>query len=230
MHNRNDIFEGMGEATLELDSPSHHDMFDDYTGPDNPNSVEVIFNMSPDIWDKVVVEGDEGKTVIAESADTFTVEYANSAAFTDALARFDGAVEYHVVANATDNHPIEADEFSEFANFGDVCRNRLGMQCQYGSRYVNPDFSAESAKEAGHFVPYLGEGLRIKGKPDNYHSLEIHTDDVDEFVSRVARHKLQCGAWASGDERIPEGVRTEYEFIKEAAKEVIDDGRGYLRP
>ena len=77
-----------------------------------------------------------------------------------------------------------------FVNLGDVCRHQLGMQCQYGSRYANPAFSSESAQAAGHHTPYCAEGLRIEGNPSDYHSLEIHQDDVQTFVERVkaARH------------------------------------------
>lgn len=48
------------------------------------------------------------------------------------------------------------------------------MQAQYCSRYLN-----------GHGDnPNLGEGLRIRGTTANYHSLEIHKDDVDVFIKR----------------------------------------------
>lgn len=72
-----------------------------------------------------------------------------------------------------------------FVNFGDVCRSRLGMQCEYVSRYVNPNFSSESAIAAGHHTPFCGEGLRINGDPSNYHSLTIHEEDIIELVKRV---------------------------------------------
>lgn len=77
---------------------------------------------------------------------------------------------------------------SDFVSLGDVCRSRLAMQCQYGSRYANPAFSSDSAKEAGRFYPFCAEGLRITGNFDNYHSLEIHCDDVETFVQRVQAH------------------------------------------
>jgi hypothetical protein len=62
-----------------------------------------------------------------------------------------------------------------FVMFGDVSRGELKKQTQYGSRYVN-GFQGE--------YPNLGEGLRFDGDPDNYHSLKIHKDDIEEFVKR----------------------------------------------
>lgn len=62
-----------------------------------------------------------------------------------------------------------------FVNFGDVSRGELKKQSQYGSRYVN-GFQGE--------YPNLGEGLRFEGDPDDYHSLKIHKDDIEEFVRR----------------------------------------------
>lgn len=64
-----------------------------------------------------------------------------------------------------------ADE--EYTYFGDVARS-LGSQAQYCSRYLNGQ---------GDY-PNLGRGLRIRGTVANYHALEIHKDDVDEFIKR----------------------------------------------
>ncbi|MDD5589998.1 MAG: hypothetical protein PHQ47_02390 [Candidatus Portnoybacteria bacterium] len=75
---------------------------------------------------------------------------------------------------------FEADE-DGFVNFGDVSRRLLGKQAQYGSRYINDAFKSE--------YPQLGEGLRIKGNPDDYHSIRIHKDDVEEFVRRYNEFK-----------------------------------------
>lgn len=54
---------------------------------------------------------------------------------------------------------------------------------------MNPAFNSESAREAGSWYPNLGEGLRIKGKPSDYHSLIIHTDDVETFVERYKAYQ-----------------------------------------
>jgi hypothetical protein len=72
-----------------------------------------------------------------------------------------------------------------YVNLGDVCRKELGLQCQYGSRYADPAWSTESAREAGSYWKYCGEGLRIIGTSTNYHLMKIHRNDVKEFVKRV---------------------------------------------
>lgn len=82
---------------------------------------------------------------------------------------------------------VGADE--DYVDFGDVARTRLGMQCQYASRYVGgvcdyPNLTSD---------PALGRSLRFKkgsrpvSSSDDYHSLRIHRDDVREFVARVER-------------------------------------------
>jgi hypothetical protein len=70
-------------------------------------------------------------------------------------------------------------ESNEYLNFGDLCRSRLGMQCQYGSRYVDGAIPG---------WPNLGEGIRFKGNTNMYHSLRIHRDDVDEFFGRIEKY------------------------------------------
>ena len=71
---------------------------------------------------------------------------------------------------------------SDYVNFGDVARSRLGMQCQYASRYVTgiqPDT-----------YPNLSEGLRFQNlEASSYHDIQIHQDDVEEFVHRVLEHR-----------------------------------------
>lgn len=66
-----------------------------------------------------------------------------------------------------------------FVAFGAVARNLIGIQCQYASRYILGE---------GENTPILGDGLRFRNWPNsggNYHSIEIHRDDVAEFVTRV---------------------------------------------
>lgn len=78
-----------------------------------------------------------------------------------------------------------------FVKFGDISRKRLGTQCQYGCRYTGIDAKGnpnESLWEERGY-PNLGKGLRFKGNTDNYHSLEIHEDDVEEFVRRYKEHR-----------------------------------------
>jgi hypothetical protein len=61
----------------------------------------------------------------------------------------------------------------EFVELGPICREQLGIQCQYGVRYTK-DLCAD---------------LRYQGTPAEYHSMKIHKDDVDTFVTRVLRHR-----------------------------------------
>jgi len=68
----------------------------------------------------------------------------------------------------------------DFVNLGDVCRGRLGMQCQYGSRYADT----------------ICKDLRITGTTSDYHSMEIHKDDVETYVNRVTDYRRSIGAIA----------------------------------
>jgi len=71
-----------------------------------------------------------------------------------------------------------------YTQFGPVARNQIDMQCQYASRYVTG--------VAG--FPNLSEGLRFRNvSPANYHNIEIHRDDVAEFVKRVQDHRRARG-------------------------------------
>jgi len=83
-------------------------------------------------------------------------------------------------------------EFNDdgFSSFGDFCRERLGQQCQYGSRYIDGRLEG---------YPALGEGLRFNnGKrwgqvreldASDYHSIRIHRDDMDEFERRYKAYR-----------------------------------------
>ena len=58
---------------------------------------------------------------------------------------------------------------------------RMGLQCQYGSRYI-------TGRMQGY--PNLGEGLRFrKLDSGSYHDIEIHKDDVAEFVRRFFAYR-----------------------------------------
>lgn len=64
-----------------------------------------------------------------------------------------------------------------FISFGDVSRNILHQQCQYGSKYINGVVRG---------YPKLGEGLRFNGgEGGDYHSIGIHPEDIEEFVRRM---------------------------------------------
>ena len=76
-------------------------------------------------------------------------------------------------------------EFNDhgYSPFGDFCRNRLGQQCQYGSRYI-------TGRLEGY--PALGEGLRFLNEDSgNYHSIRIHRDDMDEFERRYRAYNAE---------------------------------------
>ncbi len=70
-------------------------------------------------------------------------------------------------------------EFKEdkdgYVNFGDVSREFIST-CQQGIKYTG------GWEWDGY--PNLGEGLRIKGNREDYHSVKIHKDDIDEFIRR----------------------------------------------
>lgn len=70
---------------------------------------------------------------------------------------------------------------NDYVNFGDVARKQMGQQCQYASRYFCQNWKNE--------YPMLGEGLRIIGNSNDYHSMKIHKDDVAEAVVRHKKHQ-----------------------------------------
>jgi len=72
---------------------------------------------------------------------------------------------------------------NDFVDFGDVCRNKLDMQCQTGYYML----------EGFHGYPKMKEGLRIIGNDWNYHSLKIHKDDVQKFIDRVNAMRAKYG-------------------------------------
>lgn len=101
----------------------------------------------------------------------------------------------------------------EYVSFGEVCRTRLSMPCQYGSRYIDDSDAARSFGDT-----YLGEGLRFTGRDvtggvSDYHILRIHRDDVKEFVRRVIEHKVKSGAWT----RDAPGVLALSDFLADRA-------------
>lgn len=70
-----------------------------------------------------------------------------------------------------------------FVDLGQIARERLGMQAQYAVRYVR----------GSHGSAELGGGLRFRGDPADYHFVQIHKDDVEEFVRRVIEHRRSTG-------------------------------------
>jgi len=71
----------------------------------------------------------------------------------------------------------------DFENFGEVCRNKLNMQCQTGYYML----------EGFHGYPVMKEGLRIIGNEMNYHAIKIHKDDVQIFIDRVNAMRKRYG-------------------------------------
>lgn len=69
---------------------------------------------------------------------------------------------------------------ADFIHFGELSRVEMGLQCQYGSRYLHGTIDA---------YPNLAEGIRIKGDPFNYHSVYMHIDDVPIFLERYRNHQ-----------------------------------------
>ncbi|MCA9805148.1 MAG: hypothetical protein KC777_24430 [Cyanobacteria bacterium HKST-UBA02] len=75
----------------------------------------------------------------------------------------------------------------DLVDFGDVARKRIGMQCQYASRYVSGECPQGYQDEYPDVAsdPQFGDELRVEGDAGNYHGIKIHADDVDEFVARM---------------------------------------------
>lgn len=75
----------------------------------------------------------------------------------------------------------------DLVDFGDVARQRVGMQCQYASRYVSGECPKDYQDEYPDVAsdPQFGDELRVEGDAGNYHGIRIHADDVDEFVARM---------------------------------------------
>jgi hypothetical protein len=70
-----------------------------------------------------------------------------------------------------------------YVNFGDVSRGGLGIQCQYGSRYVTGVFED---------YPNLGEGLRFKNLSCNHwHGIRIHHEDVPALLKRYSEYRAE---------------------------------------
>ena len=71
-----------------------------------------------------------------------------------------------------------------YVPFGDVARERLGMQCQYARHYL--------------LMFEINRGIRWQGKIEEYHFLTIHRDDVEKFVERALAWR-RCAARCRAD-------------------------------
>ena len=83
---------------------------------------------------------------------------------------------------------ILAAEDAVWVDFGRVAHDRLKMQCQYASHYI----------DGRNGSPNFGEGLRwrehsTRGPVDarDYHDIDIHRDDVETFVERVNQYRRE---------------------------------------
>lgn len=77
------------------------------------------------------------------------------------------------------SHERDKSDADGFVRFGKIAIEQCGEQCQYASRAI----------DGVHGAPNLGEGLRFKGDPRDYHNVRIHKDDVAEFVRRYKAYK-----------------------------------------
>jgi subtilisin family serine protease len=71
-----------------------------------------------------------------------------------------------------------------FVLVGDVSRDFLNMQSQYGVRYLDEGTYPES---------FFGEGLRVIPDETGDHDWLIHFDDVIEFVARIRQYRWESG-------------------------------------
>lgn len=68
-----------------------------------------------------------------------------------------------------------------WVRFGDVAISRCRMMAQYASRYI----------DGRNGQPNLGQGLRFRGRVEDYHRVLIHADDVEEWVRRWQANEEQ---------------------------------------
>lgn len=96
----------------------------------------------------------------------------------------DGSKRRTVSASATNVVGYELVK-SDYVDFGEIARNKIGGQSQYVSRYID-------GKDG---TPAFGDGLRFRhangGDVDvtDYHFIQIHKDDVETFVTRVKEYR-----------------------------------------
>jgi hypothetical protein len=94
-----------------------------------------------------------------------------------------------------------------FIRFGDLSRNKLDRQCQYGSRYIDGSING---------YPALGHGLRFNGLDSvSYHDIAIHPDDINEFLLRYESWTV----YKTGFVEDPEGNMV---FLSDADVEMLE--------
>jgi hypothetical protein len=82
---------------------------------------------------------------------------------------------------------------NNFVNISEVSAY-FQRQNQYLSTYFNPKTDSKQ----------LGEGLRIKIKDDDYHSMEFHKEDIPEIIERLKIHYNSLMGKDDTEERINE--------------------------
>lgn len=66
-----------------------------------------------------------------------------------------------------------AEEEKDYIDFSEFATSVMNQQSQYASSFLDKNNRI-----------YLGEGLRLKGKVSDYHSLQIHKDDALILIER----------------------------------------------
>ena len=88
-------------------------------------------------------------------------------------------------ANLRTGKPVEIEVGTDgFIRFGDIAIDILDQQCQYASRYLHGTIKG---------YPALGNDLRLKGDPCDYHCVEIHQNDAQTFIDRYHARNTQRG-------------------------------------
>jgi hypothetical protein len=114
---------------------------------------------------------------------------------------------------------------ADFVDFGEVCITLLGIQSQYGSRFLVQN------KGCINFA----HDLRLRGKygqpldATNYHEIEIHKDDVETFVERVL--KFNVAGFAISEETADKlrELGMKRKLFTNAANGIIFDGERALK-
>jgi hypothetical protein len=84
-------------------------------------------------------------------------------------------------------------ERDRYVLLGNVCRQWLGLQAQYGTRYAGGVIRDGREQVPDLTTGEYGDGRTLRFAGDNsvdYHAMYIHEDDAAEYVRRVEAHRL----------------------------------------
>jgi len=72
-------------------------------------------------------------------------------------------------------------------SFEDVAENQLEMKSRYAVRYtgIGPNGEVDWDGWVKRCWPNFGKGLRFLGNSEDFRKMQIHQDDVSEFIRRV---------------------------------------------